>query len=107
MSVSESVLSEVRKRFAVTCEKTAEECVYLTGDLRFSVLSERILRVEKRTESGFVDLPSQSAICRNFAKPRFNATETEDKVRIETASAVFVTDKRTLKTECEIGRAHV
>lgn len=100
MSVSESVLSEVRKRFAVTCEKTAEECVYLTGDLRFSVLSERILRVEKRTESGFVDLPSQSVICRNFAKPRFNATETEDEVRIETASAVFVTDKRTLKTEC-------
>lgn len=100
MSVSESVLSEVRKRFAVTCEKTAEECVYLTGDLRFSVLSERILRVEKRTESGFVDLPSQSVICRNFAKPRFNATETENKVRIETASAVFVTDKRTLKTEC-------
>ena len=100
MSVSESVLSEVRKRFAVTCEKTAEECVYLTGDLRFSVLSERILRVEKRTESGFVDLPSQSVICRNFAKPRFNATETEDKVRVETASAVFVTDKRTLKTEC-------
>ena len=100
MSVSESVLSEVRKRFAVTCEKTAEECVYLTGDLRFSVLSERILRVEKRTESGFVDLPSQSVICRNFAKPRFNATETENEVRIETASAVFVTDKRTLKTEC-------
>lgn len=100
MSVSESVLSEVRKRFAVTCEKTAEECVYLTGDLRFSVLSERILRVEKRTESGFVDLPSQSVICRNFAKPRFNATETEDEVRIETASAVFVTDKRTLKAEC-------
>lgn len=100
MSVSESVLSEVRKRFAVNCEKTAEECVYLTGDLRFSVLSERILRVEKRTESGFVDLPSQSVICRNFAKPRFNATETEDEVRIETASAVFVTDKRTLKTEC-------
>lgn len=100
MSVSESVLSEVRKRFAVTCEKTAEECVYLTGDLRFSVLSERILRVEKRTESGFVDLPSQSVICRNFAKPQFNATETEDEVRIETASAVFVTDKRTLKTEC-------
>lgn len=100
MRVSESVLSEVRKRFAVTCEKTAEECVYLTGDLRFSVLSERILRVEKRTESGFVDLPSQSVICRNFAKPRFNATETEDEVRIETASAVFVTDKRTLKTEC-------
>lgn len=100
MRVSESVLSEVRKRFAVTCEKTAEECVYLTGDLRFSVLSERILRVEKRTESGFVDLPSQSVICRNFAKPRFNATETEDEVRIETTSAVFVTDKRTLKTEC-------
>ena len=100
MRVSESVLSEVRKRFAVTCEKTAEECVYLTGDLRFSVLSERILRVEKRTESGFVDLPSQSVICRNFAKPQFNATETEDEVRIETASAVFVTDKRTLKTEC-------
>ena len=100
MSVSESVLSEVRKRFAVTCEKTAEECVYLTGDLRFSVLSERILRVEKRTESGFVDLPSQSVICRKFAKPRFNATETEDEVRIETTSAVFVTDKRTLKTEC-------
>ena len=100
MSVSESVLSDVRKRFAVTCEKTAEECVYLTGDLRFSVLSERILRVEKRTEAGFVDLPSQSVICRNFANPRFNVTEKDGKVRIETASAVFVTDKKTLKTRC-------
>lgn len=108
MSVSEKVLSEVGRRFAVTCEKTAEECVYLTDDLRFSVLSERILRVEKRTTAGFVDLPSQSVICRNFAKPQFNVSETDGKVRIETKSAIFVTDKKTLRTECvtPVGKAY-
>lgn len=88
-------------RFGITCLKTAEECVYKTDDLRFSVLSDRILRIEKSPSGNFTNLPSQTVFCRNFAKPDFNAQKNGDKVRITTKSVVFVVDTKTLACECE------
>lgn len=88
-------------RFGITCLKTAEECVYKTDDLRFSVLSDRILRIEKSPSGNFTDLPSQTVFCRNFAKPDFNVQKNGDKVRIMTKSVVFVVDTKTLACECE------
>ena len=38
--------------------RTAEEFVIKTGDLRLSVLSERILRVEKSAYGTFTDEPT-------------------------------------------------
>lgn len=89
-------------RFGIVCPKTAEECVYVTDDLRFCVLSERILRVEKCAGGRFVDEPSQAIFCRNFAKPHFNVTENGDKVSVITNSTEFVVDKKTLATACVI-----
>lgn len=80
---------------------TAEECVYITGNLRLSVLSERILRVE-RSEGAFCDAPTQTVFHRDFAKPQFEVTENGNKVVVTTKSAVFEVDKRTLKVKCVI-----
>lgn len=80
---------------------TAEECVYITGNLRLSVLSERILRVE-RSEGAFCDAPTQTVFHRDFAKPQFEVTENDNKVVVTTKSAVFEVDKRTLKVRCAI-----
>lgn len=62
---------------------TAEECVYITGNLRLSVLSERILRVE-RSEGAFCDAPTQTVFHRDFAKPQFEVTENDNKVVVTT-----------------------
>lgn len=90
-------------RFGVTCSKTAEENVYITGSLRFSVLSDRILRVEYSPSRRFVDLPSQTVTNRNFAEPSYKVSEKDGKVVIVTKSAEFVVDKKTLVVECTVG----
>ena len=87
-------------RFGITCEQTAEECVYKTGSLRFSVLSDRILRVEKSVSGVFVDAPSQTVFCRNFAKPAFEVSKKDGKVIISTQRAIFEVDEKTLAVEC-------
>ena len=100
MAASEKALKDIRRRFAVASEPTPAECIYTTGDLRFSVLTERILRVEKRTEEGFVDAPSQRFLHRGAARPSFEVTEDAESVKIVTPSASFLTCKKTLKTAC-------
>ena len=75
-----------------------------TGDLRLSVLSERILRVEKSADGTFTDEPTQTIVNRSFAKPEFEASETEDKVTVTTKKAVFIVNKKTLKTGMRHGR---
>ncbi len=101
MGAKNDLACEMKKRFSIACDKTAEECIYITGALRFSVLSERILRIEKCPQGGsFIDLPSQTVFNRNFAKPSFNVSETDNGVSIETSLVKFVTNKKTLKTIC-------
>ncbi len=79
---------------------TAEECVYKTGDLRLSVLSDRILRVERSADGVFTDAPTQMVVNRNFAKPQFNVSESGGKIVVVTKCVEFRVDKRTLGVEC-------
>ena len=60
--------------------RTAEEFVIRTGDLRLSVLSERILRVERSKDGVFTDAPTQTVVNRSFSKPQFEVNEMADKV---------------------------
>ena len=87
--------------------RTAEEFVIRTGDLRLSVLSERILRVERSKDGVFTDAPTQTVVNRSFSKPQFEVNETADKVCITTRSTQFIVDKKTLATECVSGGKRV
>ena len=87
--------------------KTPEECILRSGDIRVSVLSERIIRVERSKDGAFTDAPTQTVIDRSFAKPQFEASETADKMVVTTQSAKFIIDKRSLKTECALGGKRV
>ena len=87
--------------------RTAEEFVIRTGDLRLSVLSERILRVERSKDGVFTDAPAQTVVNRSFSKPQFEVNETADKVCITTKCAQFIVDKKTLATECVSGGKRV
>lgn len=89
-------------RFEIKLDKTDNGCICRAGALRLSVLSERILRIEKSAEGKFEDRPSQSVVNRNFAKPEFNMTENGNEVVIKTNSVVFTVNKNTLAVVCEI-----
>lgn len=75
-----------------------EECTFVENDLRVSVLSPRIIRLEK---GAFTDLRSQTVYCRNFDKPQFKITNTTNKLLIVTRTCVFEIDKNTLKTSVQ------
>lgn len=77
-------------------QQTAEcnkDNVFTVSGVRFSVISDRILRLE---EGAFTDLRTQTIYCRNFAKPHFTASKTDDKVLIVTSACQFKVDLLTL-----------
>lgn len=72
--------------------KTQDEFVIQKGDYRFSVLSSRILRIEKDKKRIFTDEATQTVICRDFSKPAFKVTESKRKLKISTEDAIFLFD---------------
>lgn len=87
--------TEVEMRFGTENAKTLDEYTFCENDLRISVLSSRIIRIEKGL---FTDLRTQTVVCRNFDNPQFKVTNTQNKVLIVTKTCLFEVDKNTLKT---------
>lgn len=81
-------------RFGVTQAECGKEQVIVKGDVRISVISNRILRVEK---GGFTDKKTQIIDCRNFANPKFTVTESKDKVSVKTENVTFNVYLKSLK----------
>ncbi|MBQ7118110.1 MAG: DUF5110 domain-containing protein [Clostridia bacterium] len=72
--------------------KTDERFVFIKNNVRFSLLTSRLLRVEYNRKGIFTDEPTQSVINRNFDKPAFNIVEDGDKVIIITTKTIFKYD---------------
>ncbi len=69
--------------------KTAEEYVIVKNDVRLSILSDRLLRVEVDSEGVFTDEPTQTVINRSFAKPKIRTVEDGDVVIIMTTKTIY------------------
>lgn len=76
-------------RFATTLAPCKESNVIEFDDVRISVLSDRIIRVEK---GAFTDNRTQMVACRDFANPHFTVQKTQDKVLILTDKYYFCVD---------------
>ncbi len=72
--------------------KTDERFVFVKNNVRFSLLTSRLLRVEYNRKGLFTDEPTQSVINRNFDKPAFNIVEDGDRVIIITTKTIFKYD---------------
>ncbi|MBQ3135994.1 MAG: DUF5110 domain-containing protein [Clostridia bacterium] len=72
--------------------KTDERFVFIKNNVRFSLLTSRLLRVEYNRKGLFTDEPTQSVINRNFDKPAFNIVEDGDKIIIITTKTIFKYD---------------
>lgn len=82
------------ERFGCASAPCDKNQTLIFDNVRISVLSDRILRVES---APFVDLRTQTVFCRNFAKPQFNMTKNGDKVLIATSVCTFEVDLKTLR----------
>lgn len=69
--------------------KTLPEYTLIKDNVRFSVLSDRLLRVEYDKTGHFTDEPTQCVWYRNFDKPHFRVEFHGKSVKIITEKAVF------------------
>ena len=76
-------------RFSVETAPVKEGNAVVFEDVRISVLSDRIIRVEK---GDFTDKRTQLVVCRDFANPHFSVQKTSDKVLVVTDKYMFCVD---------------
>ena len=69
--------------------KTKDCNIVVHNDVRFSILSPCLLRVELQIEKEFCDLPTQTVYCRDFGDPSFQTEETNGIIRIRTEKCEF------------------
>ncbi len=86
----------MEQRFSMPKAPARQERCFVENGIRFSVISDRILRVEK---GAYTDCRTQVVFCRDFADPDFNVTKSQDKLSIETNFCRFDVDLETLSTK--------
>ncbi|MCC8023645.1 MAG: DUF5110 domain-containing protein [Clostridiales bacterium] len=81
---------EFSERFAIRVpSRTREACTVVRGDLRISVLEDRLVRVEASKDGKFLDAPTQKVWYRDFDEPKFQVKEEGGTLEIRTAANTF------------------
>ncbi|MGN0771477.1 MAG: TIM-barrel domain-containing protein [Christensenellales bacterium] len=89
------------QRFKLNSAPTKQKNMIVQEDIRISVLSENIIRVERSKGGNFADLRSQVVMNRDFCDTQFECRTEQDSIVITTSAHVFVVDKRTLKVTAD------
>ncbi len=84
-------------RFAVETTPIDKNKMLVFDDVRISVLSSKILRIERAKDGYFCDLPSQTVLNRNFQNTDFTYQKHDDELHILTICAEFLINLKTLK----------
>lgn len=85
-------------RFGVELAECNPDNVFVVDDVRISVVSDRIIRVEK---GAFTDNRTQIVTCRNFANPQFTYTICGNKLLVKTSCRDFEIDLKTLRARVQ------
>lgn len=83
-------------RFATTLAPANESAQIVAENVRISVISDRIIRVER---GEFTDKRTQTVFCRNFANPQFKVEKSNDKAVIYTINRIYSVNLKSLKVE--------
>ena len=96
------------QRFKIDCSPVAHESsVIVRKNVRFTVLTPCLLRVEVQSKGKFCDEPTQSVWFRDFDKPAFEVKDGKGTVEIKTTKANFLyslTSKKMLRITLRDGR---
>ncbi len=94
-------------RFEMNNAPANEEQVFTYGNIRISVISDRILRVEYDELGQFCDKATQMVLCRNFAKVNVKAEKSHNFVTLFTDNGGFRVNLATLQADAKIGKRWV
>lgn len=70
--------------------KTPDSQIYIKDNLRISVLTSRLIRIETQPDGKFCDMPTQTVLNRNFDAPSFVVTDNLSDFTIKTDDVSFV-----------------
>lgn len=83
-------------RFYVKAAPIADAKTYVSGQIRLSVITDHILRVERVEGDAFANLATQKIMHRDFGNPTFSVKDNMLDIEVTTADRVFHVDKETL-----------
>ena len=85
------IMDTFAKRFSIDCSPVApEKNVIIKKNVRFTVITPCLLRVEAQREGKFCDEPTQSVWFRDFCECDFQVSESKNIIEIKTEKAAFV-----------------
>jgi len=70
--------------FSYEMTKANPNAIVKGKNYRFTILSERLIRIEYSSSGVFVDTPTQLALCRNFSVPKFEVNQDSRFLEIST-----------------------
>ena len=76
-----------------------KDAMVVGGKYRFTVLTDRLIRIEYQEDGRFVDEPTQTVICRDFPEVDFRVMEQNDSLQIVTAHLHLYYDKKAFTRE--------
>lgn len=76
-----------------------KEAMVCGKDYRFTVLTDRLIRMEYQKDGYFNDEPTQTIICRDFEVPGYRVVDTPEKLEIVTKALHVYYDKKTFSAE--------
>ncbi|MEG1835036.1 MAG: glycoside hydrolase family 31 protein [Oscillospiraceae bacterium] len=84
---------DFKEAFALNVNsKTEDEFVILKNNVRISVITNRLIRVEHNNKKLFVDEPTQKVWYRAFSSPKFSQAEKGNSIIINTSEVEFCCD---------------
>ncbi len=90
------------ERYGCAAEPVREEQTIIQGNVRISVLSGRILRLERQESGHFEDRTSQKIACRRVASPEFHWITEGKRCTITTEETIFQIDLDTLRARIKL-----
>lgn len=91
-------------RFEMKNAPAKAEQVFTYGNIRLSVISRRILRVEKSENGVFCDKATQMVVCRDFEDVKVKAVRKHNFVFLYTDKTAFRVNLSTLVAEAAVGK---
>lgn len=106
--MGKSIMQEFWSRFFYSDNgKTDEKNLITSKEVRFSVLTPYLLRVETQLQGAFLDEPTQSVVNRNFEHPTFKVAKENNLYKIRTEKCAFcydIKEKKMLYIQLDDGR---
>ncbi len=87
-------MSDLNKHLLYAINDSTAENIVVIGNVRISIITDKLFRVEVNKSGEFHDLPTQKILHRNFANPEYEVAENVKNITIKTKFAQVNINKK-------------